>query len=204
MLSLPTDKTLARTVLRQRRRELDGEYTLACGKTICESLLSVIKKLDADTVLMFAPISGEPNILPLADALKNLGISAAFPVSFTEDTHLEFFAVSDTEELKAGAYGIKEPPPSAPRAVCTERTVCIVPALSFDVRGMRIGHGKGYYDRFLSDFCGTAIGVVFSELLAEGVPHGEHDVPVNLVITEKGVIFTDADKKYSLQNKNED
>lgn len=140
---------------------------------------------------MFSPIGKEPDIAPLARELTARGITVAFPVSYTDNVHLEFFTVSDLSQLCDGAYGIKEPPQNAPRAVCTEHTVCIVPALSFDRRGMRIGYGKGYYDRFLADFEGLSVGVVFSELLSDSVPCDGYDIPVDMIITEGGLILPD-------------
>ena len=189
MLSLPIDKVAARALLKQKRRTLTDSYLTESNSKICEHLLREILAHVADTVLTFSPIGNEPDLDPLARELMARDIAVAFPVSCTNDTHLEFFTVSDLSELRDGAYGIKEPSQNAPRAVCTRRTVCIVPALSFDKRGMRIGYGKGYYDRFLSEFEGLSIGVVFSEMLSDTVPHDEHDIPVDMIITEGGVIL---------------
>lgn len=201
MLSLPTDKASCRALLREKRKKINEESFGAFSTAICERAFDVISDLGADTVLLFSPIGKEPNILPLAQNLIDRGVTVAFPISFTEDSHLEFFTVSDLSELREGAYGIKEPP-ALRRAVCTERSVCIVPALSFDMSGVRIGYGKGYYDRFLADFAGVGIGVVFSELLSESIPHDRYDIPVDLIITEGGVIFPNGrDKENQYQAK---
>jgi 5-formyltetrahydrofolate cyclo-ligase len=62
-----------------------------------------------------------------------------------------------------------------------------VPCLSYDPYGFRIGYGKGYYDRFLSAFEGTKIGLCYSEFESERLPRGKYDIKLDVVMTEKGV-----------------
>lgn len=65
----------------------------------------------------------------------------------------------------------------------------VVPGLAFDSTGGRLGQGGGWYDRFLSR-CPTqvSVGVCFAEQLVVRVPHEPHDVPVDLVVCERGVV----------------
>jgi 5-formyltetrahydrofolate cyclo-ligase len=62
-----------------------------------------------------------------------------------------------------------------------------VPCLSYDTYGYRIGYGKGYYDRFLSSFDGTKIGLCYSAFKSDRLPRGKYDIKLDIVITEKGV-----------------
>ena len=65
---------------------------------------------------------------------------------------MRFYVLEPDARLVRGAYGIAEPAPDAPLCEPDAHTLCILPGLSFDTCGNRIGYGKGYYDRFLADF----------------------------------------------------
>lgn len=64
--------------------------------------------------------------------------------------------------------------------------LAIVPAVSLDLQGNRVGHGGGHVDRLLSDLKCTRVGVVFDfQLLTDEIPMEEHDVPVQIIVTDK-------------------
>lgn len=189
MLSLPTEKQAARAALRAVRKNLTDEYKRQSSSSICAHLLEVIEMLGADCVLLFAPIGGEPDVMPLAEMLLSNGTNVFFPVSLTENIQLEFYRITSISELSIGAYGIREPSRGLPIFHSSKNAVCIVPALAFDRRGMRLGYGKGYYDRFLSTFEGKSIGAVYSKLLFDRLPTDRYDVPVNMIITEGGTVL---------------
>ena len=63
-----------------------------------------------------------------------------------------------------------------------------MPGIAFDRQGYRLGYGKGYYDRFLAVFSGTAAGLCFRELALERLPRGPQDRRVDVLVTEAGVL----------------
>ena len=64
----------------------------------------------------------------------------------------------------------------------------VVPGLAFDTRGHRIGYGKGHYDKLLKSTKGYKVGLAFAEQVIETVPDEAHDVPLDLIITDKSLI----------------
>ncbi len=70
----------------------------------------------------------------------------------------------------------------------TRGSICIVPAFMFDKNGYRLGYGKGYYDRYLSRYEGTTIGICYSENLQTELFHGKYDRSVDLVVTDREII----------------
>jgi 5-formyltetrahydrofolate cyclo-ligase len=67
----------------------------------------------------------------------------------------------------------------------------VIPGMAFDRRGFRVGRGRGFYDRFLAqqDFQGIRCALCFGEqLLSEAVPTEEHDVPMDLIVTDREVL----------------
>ena len=114
------------------------------------------------------------------------GKKVAAPRCITEGSLMDFYYISSLADLEKGTFGVLEPKPD----VCRKATdfsdgVCIVPGLSFDSEGYRLGYGKGYYDRFLNDFDGCKIGICYSACVKWELPHGFYDRPVDLLVTER-------------------
>jgi 5-formyltetrahydrofolate cyclo-ligase len=65
----------------------------------------------------------------------------------------------------------------------------IVPGLGFTPTGHRIGRGMGFYDRFLAqrDFIGLSCGLAFEEQIVESLPMLDHDIPLGMLVTDKGI-----------------
>lgn len=60
----------------------------------------------------------------------------------------------------------------------------VIPGLSFDKAGHRLGRGKGFYDRALAGYKGKKIGVCFNLSMCEELPHEGHDIAVEQIVTE--------------------
>ena len=114
---------------------------------------------------------------------------------------MEFYTLLPESKLIQGAYNIPEPPADAPLCVPDEHTLCIVPGLSFDVYGNRIGYGKGYYDKYLENFPGVAMGVLYASTMLKRIPTDAHDRPVHCLITEHGMILPEHDASRPLPKK---
>lgn len=202
MRYLPTDlgepseaKKALRRDLRKKRRAIDPTQKTELDSVLVLHTLQTKEFRKSKLLLLYAPLSDEPNLLPLAEEAFRAGKQVAFPISHTESHTLSFHTVTSLSELCEGTYGIFEPPVSAPQITDTKNALCIVPALAFDQGGFRLGYGGGYYDRFLSEFQGTAIGLCYHELLQHQLPRGSYDRAVDLLITEKGVLLPDEIQK---------
>ena len=181
------DKKRARVELAKIRADIydRAEYSAR----LCSGITMLKDYADADILLLYFPTRSEPDLTALAHLAWRDGKQAAFPISRTDSLTLDFRIVKSLDELSAGAYGIREPDESAPRANVTERTLCILPALAVDIDGYRLGYGKGYYDRFLLQNPHLKkIGLAYACQEVEAVPTEENDIPLDMVITENGVI----------------
>ena len=96
------------------------------------------------------------------------------------------FCDCDPAALRRGAFGIAEPEPGARTCPPGEIDLVVVPGVAFTAGGVRLGRGKGYYDRYLSqaEFRGATVGVCYAHQLVGELPSEPHDVAVDCVVAE--------------------
>lgn len=178
-------KALARAHFSALRASISEQERSDKSNKICAQIATMREFLNCDLLLAYYPIKSEASVLPLVKLALELGKPVAMPISIKESYSLDFRIISSLDEMKIGAYAIPEPDACAPRAAPTEKSLCIVPALAFDIKGNRLGYGKGFYDRFLSEFKGCSIGITFSELLSDSLPIDKNDIAIDTVVTDK-------------------
>ena len=183
----PTKAEL-RAILKKKRTAIPQDKKKALDRAIAEHIAASALFRNASMLLLYAPMEGEINLLPLARLARERGIPIAFPRSHKEDFTLTFHILTADARLSQGAYGIAEPPADAPVCVPDERALCLLPGLSFDKNGERLGYGKGYYDRFLATFPGETVGAVYSALMLREVPTDKYDIAARHVLTERGFL----------------
>ncbi len=144
----------------------------------------------AETVLGYAPLPDELDLWPALRALQETGKRIVLPRCVPDVHGLELREVRDFDrELAPGAYGILEPTDGTPVDLA-ELDAFAAPGRAFDLDGNRVGRGGGYTDRivkregFRAFFC----GVGFDCQVFPKVPTEPHDVAINALVTESGVI----------------
>ena len=101
------------------------------------------------------------------------------------------FEVHDFDVLVRSRYGIFEPANGARIVTPAEIDLAIIPCLSCDLFGHRLGRGAGYYDRYLTDTRTYPVAVILYEcFLSPLIPSEPHDVRPDSVITEKRTLYT--------------
>lgn len=96
--------------------------------------------------------------------------------------------VDERTSWRKDEHGIQEPT-KAPQALTEDLRVIVVPGLAFDASGGRLGHGRGHFDRMLSKSGALRIGLCFENRLLKVVPMEPHDIRMDVVATEKRMIF---------------
>ena len=167
--------------IRESLMEKAPEYS----QKICKACASLEEFQKADTVLLYFAKGSEADLSSLCEIALREGKRVAYPRCLDRE-RMEFFEISSLSDLEKGYFGIMEPKIDAPK--CSfENAVCFVPALAFDLEGYRLGYGGGYYDRYLSDFSGTKVGVAYDDCVTDKLPRGEHDIKTDYIITESRV-----------------
>ena len=180
------DKKTLRKEFSALRKELNSPEK---DNAIALRLLDTKRLLEADTILLYASFGSEINTFRLAEMLLLRNKTIAFP-RCGKNGHMTFHNVSSLSQLSAGSYGIPEPASSLPQPQVTDKTVCIVPGLTFTPDGGRLGYGGGFYDRFLSDNpCVYTIAVAYDAMIVNELPLEPHDLKVNSIVTEERMVL---------------
>ncbi|WP_277630277.1 5-formyltetrahydrofolate cyclo-ligase [Atopococcus tabaci] len=110
------------------------------------------------------------------------------PKTKPQTKEMVFYAIDDFSQTEKGFFNLVEPLPEKAETVNKESIdLLIVPGLLYNKYGYRIGFGGGYYDRFLEDFHRSTVSLLHSSQLMEDIPLKPHDIPVQYLITEKGL-----------------
>lgn len=143
-------------------------------------------------IVGFDAMPGEPNITPLFEEGW-----APFALTRTPDTDGPESSMTLTVhphdvEQETHRYGFRQPVATTPQISLAEIGAVLVPGLAFDMHGTRLGHGVGYYDRFLARLSpdvpriGVSDGFIVSRL-----PAADHDIAMTHLATEAGVMKLD-------------
>lgn len=177
------EKKLLRTELRAAERALSPAYRARADAAIAAQVLALPEYAEAQSVFCFVSMPGEIDTRPiLADALRR-GKHLCVPLC-VGDGIMELRRITDLTQLSPGAYGIPEPTADSPRVSPDEAELAVIPCLTCDRSGRRLGRGGGYYDRFLAAYRGAAVLVCRERLLRAELPVEPHDRPVYWVVTE--------------------
>ena len=199
-------KAELRRTYRELRASMGEEARVAADAAIARRVMDLPAFQDADIVFTYLSFGEEVDTRALIEEAWRLGKTVALP-RVTGMREMRWFAVEGFDGLETSRYGIDEPPMDETREVLPRgrrdgdddgdgggagsgassdgrpRAIAIVPALTFDPQGYRIGYGGGFYDAFLGDFVGTSIGLCRARQMSrEPLPHDAHDVPVDLVV----------------------
>ena len=186
-----TDKLLFRKQALKKRSGLfsSAEEKKEADMKIFENLITSCLTEKAELVLTYVSYRDEADTLKLIEYLLAEGISVAVP-RCRKQGQMDFFTIKSFDDLKPSFMGIPEPEYSESTLVRDfTGALCIVPGTAFDLKGNRTGYGGGYYDRFLSrekDI--VTAGICYSPLIFDEVPSEPHDISVDYIITEKGII----------------
>lgn len=140
-------------------------------------------------IMLYHSFRNEVDTIDLIKYCLENSKTVILPKSIKEGFKLIPCRVNSLSELKKSNFGIYEP--SGENVVDRELIdMVIVPGVAYDREGYRLGYGAGFYDRFLENYNGTKAGICYDFQLIDNVYKDEHDVRMDYLITERGIIKT--------------
>lgn len=174
-----------RAEMKRLRRQLSKEEAEQKSRAAAGAVFALPQYRSAATVMAYMSSFKEISTAAIiSDAIKHKRL--VLPVSNTDSLTITPSYLKSESDLVKGAYGIYEPRVIEP-AETDDIDAAIIPGIAFDRRGGRLGFGKGYYDRFLSEFRGVKIGFCYEFQLIDELPLDSHDIPMDIIITEKRI-----------------
>lgn len=188
-------KSKLREQFRNYRRSLSDESYERLSALIVDEVKLLPEVEHAQCVHLYWPIIEQREIdtRPLFPWFEARGTDIILPKVLSFDVggsashRLSHVRYPGEEELEINKWGIAEPQSSEAVEISILDLV-IVPAVGAGRNGYRVGHGYGYYDEFLAASSALTVGLVYDACLVESVPNEPHDVPLDILISEREVI----------------
>jgi 5-formyltetrahydrofolate cyclo-ligase len=176
----------------EKRKALSKEEIKEKSNKIKEKLFSLPEFKDAKNILFYVSFNDEVDTQEIIkELLANKEKNIIVPYVVKNNPILQLSEIKNFNELEPKTWGILEPKDEFIRKFDIENVdLVIIPGIVFDQNGHRIGYGYGYYDRFLKklDKNVVKIGFGFEFQIVDKIPEEKHDVPVDIMVTEKRVI----------------
>lgn len=189
MSSITEQKAALRLYLRQEQAKLDPSDLQGSDQQIAKHLLGLAEWKAAHIIFLYLSVGKEPDTWIILKEAWREGKRVAVP-RCQPGGIMEAREISSLQGLVPRSFGILEPDESHPLISPGELDLVIAPCLAADGRLHRLGHGAGYYDRYLPRVRCPILCLCRGVFLLEKLPADELDAPVDRVITEAGVFPT--------------
>jgi len=181
------DKKVLRNIHLAKRLKLSKKFTAQASQKIANRVLSLVEVANNKTFSLYLPIRGEVETNLIIDTLVARDARIFVPAYSLEIKNYMFSQFGNWKDLEKGPLGILQPIEINP-VDSASIEVAIIPGLAFSRKGVRLGYGKGVFDRLLAKSKAIRIGITYDFQIVDKIPKEEHDLAMDLVVTEKRVI----------------
>lgn len=179
---METTKTELRVKMRAALADVSPTVRMAASIELCDRLR--MQMPSAHTILFYAPLADELDIWPLFEESIALGTTCALPFFDAEKKiYGARHITKPATEIITGKFGVREPHISCPEIPLEKFDLVLVPGMAFDQRGNRLGRGRSFYDRLLSEASGIKCGICYDGQVLPEIPVEAHDAKVNFIVT---------------------
>ena len=194
---MEVSKTDLRKIFAEKRRLLSDEERRVLSAQICRKVAETPVFKQSLCVAFYAADASEADLWELFDKFN--GEKKFFlPRYRAEDKIYEMVQIHNRlHDLVCGKYGIEEPSKELPSASMQEyeSMLYLVPGVAFDTQCRRLGRGKGFYDRLLSN-AKFSMGIFYECQRFDGdIPSEPHDINLDIIVTEKQIYNLPAERK---------
>ncbi len=177
-------KETVRTNIRTRKALLSEQEKIDAARAVFALLEQTPAFMMADRILVYHSLPDELSTLEFLDKWHT---RKHFFLPRVNGVNLDILPY-DRTRLHLGAFQIEEPDGDEITPVDSIEMI-IVPGVAYDHNGRRVGRGKGFYDRLLATSHAVKIGVSYDFQLIDEIETEEHDIPVDIVITDRKVCY---------------
>jgi len=189
---LSAEKRRIRASVRAARSAMTADRLAAESAALTEQLITLVTARGARSVSCYLPVLAEPDTLPFLRWARETGVEVLLP-SAREDGLMDWIRDEGAGTV-TGPYDIPEPlGEHLSPLVVGETDLMLVPACSVDRSGVRLGWGRGYFDRSLGSMENRppVFAVLYDEEIVDELPSETHDVPMTGAVTPKRILYLD-------------
>lgn len=181
------NKSTLRAQFRQLEQNRPADEVARYSHAITERLIAMDLFQKAQCVGAFLSLASEVQTSDIIHACWEQGATVCVPYYIPEKKYYGMSRLDPTAPLKSTKWNVREPENPEPIDLGLIDLI-LVPAMAFDIHGMRLGHGGGHYDRLLPAVKGYRLGLAFQEQVMDSVPSEPHDERVHAILTEQKFI----------------
>ena len=184
-------KDFLRKNLIKKRKNISELEIFNKSQLIEKNLFELDEYKSSQTILFYVSCDSEVYTHDMIKKSLAIKKNIIVPISNVTNKDLILSKLEGWEDLEKGSYNILEPKRKNEKEIFLDNiNVIIVPALGFDIKGNRLGHGFGYYDKLLKKSKNAIhIGLAFEFQIINNIQIEKHDIPVDKIVTEKRIIY---------------
>lgn len=180
---MDNQKAFLRSQIKRKLVELTELKRKSIQVELQQKLMQSLHWKEAKVIGITISVGYEWDTKQLIQEAWHQGKKVVVPKCNPKEKSLTFYQLEAFDQLETVYYQLQEPNPMITRKVSSnEIDLLIVPGLLFDDAHYRIGHGGGYYDRFLESFSGKTVSLAWVEQVIPSIPTEPFDIPVNELI----------------------
>jgi 5-formyltetrahydrofolate cyclo-ligase len=184
------EKKLQREFMKKKLKELNDMEYIKKSNDIAARLYRNHEWKNSNVIGITISRKREVQTCNIIKKAWELGKEVVVPKCFPEDKRMGFYQIKDFSQVEEVFFGLKEPTPALTKRVeHDEIDLLIVPGVCFSTDGYRIGYGGGYYDRYLENYKGKTVSLLFERQIINSIPIDNFDIPVQQLITESRTII---------------
>ncbi|MBW1895662.1 MAG: 5-formyltetrahydrofolate cyclo-ligase [Deltaproteobacteria bacterium] len=176
-----------------RRDALSKVERAEKSAAIMDRLFDFANFLEAKIVMFYMNHKSEVQTEDMVRRALEIGKIVALPLVDADKGEIVPYKVGDVDrDISVGYGGIREPSLPRCKTIPVQHiNLSIVPAIALDERGGRLGHGTGFYDRFIPelDITTRKVALAFECQIVPQIPMEPHDRYIDIIITEKRIVY---------------
>ena len=189
VFKIKEEKKVLREQVKELRAHFTGEEMEKANVEMQTRLLLFPYFQSAESIFCYVSMDNEPSTGEILSTAFSSGKSVYVPRCLPgKERIMEAVEIHAWDDLEKGTMGILEPKKEIKGTDRKDFSLMLIPCLATDRRGGRLGHGAGYYDRFLEGAVGKKLCLCFDSLLFSKIPMGRQDIFMDYVLTEKELI----------------
>lgn len=189
------EKNQLRRLLLEQMRALPPAYCRKADKAIYRHVAALPAYQTARTICVYVGMAHEIDTKPLIKRMLAGGKRVGVPLCVGKGV-MEIREIGGLDELQPGTWGILEPAPDAPLLQPDEIDLGLIPCVSGNEEGQRLGYGGGFYDAYLAKAPFLRVLLCRKAMMTAPIPLEPHDAMMDVVVSEDGAVYCSSHKNF--------